>query len=280
MAIELGNLRLSDRDRLYDVVTVKRYGNRYKLTYHKHGVKRGGLDRPNADGEGTAVLAGSPDERFSQSLSRTRAAVFELAACNPWEWFCTFTLADDRGFDRHDLGPWHRCFSQWVRNQRRLHGCELHYLIVPEAHKDGAWHMHALMMGLPLDRLRAFNRSEKLPYRLLKKLAEGQRVFDWPAYRERFGWVTVEPIRDRDRCASYIAKYVTKAIGELSLCACSHMYYASQGLQRAELLAVGHMHISAAAEDACAAFRWDYENDYVAVCWADEPHWLGVIDLL
>ena len=32
------------------------------------------------------------NERMSQSISRTKSRIFELAGCNPWDWFFTGTL--------------------------------------------------------------------------------------------------------------------------------------------------------------------------------------------
>lgn len=204
--------------RQWSVATVKQYGDRFKLTYHRKSVMTPGLERerPPPEGRGREPPPGGGDkadkERFESSLSRTRAAVFELAACNPWVWFGTWTLADDRGFDRYDLGPWYKSFSQWIRDQRKTTGAELAYLIVPEGHRDGAWHLHALMFGLPAGQLQALTVKDYIPYRLLDKLKAGQEVYTWPAYVMKYGWCTLEPIRDHDRCASYIAKYVTKAM--------------------------------------------------------------------
>lgn len=269
------NLRISERRRLYDAVTVKQYGDRYKLTYHRKGLVRGGLElpsRPPKVGEGEAGEE-ETKARFEASLSRTRSKVFELAACNPWEWFCTFTLADDRGFDRYDLAPWHKDFAQWLRNLRRNHGAGLRYLIVPETHKDGAWHMHALMMGVPDKFLRQFAPGERLPDKLRAKVGKGQQVYDWPAYRQKYGWVTLEPIRDPGRCASYLAKYVTKAMSEPTLSSNTHLYYASQGLERAQLLHRGYMHIP-------PDFAWDFTNDFVSIKWADSPAGWVVDDVI
>lgn len=258
MAISMGRLRIRERGAARDVITIKRYGERYKLVYHKTLLRRGGLDRPPRP---AAAPRASEEERAASSLSRSRAAVYELAACNPWEWFGTWTLADDRGYDRYDLGPWYKDFSQWVRNQRRLTGAALHYLIVPEQHKDGAWHLHALMLGLPRERLRPFGLDEHLPYRMLDKLRRGEELYDWPAYRRKYGWCCLEPIRDRARCASYIAKYVTKSFAG-SLGRAAKLYYCSQGLERAELVWRGDWHVP-------ADYQWDYQNDYVALKWVD-----------
>lgn len=268
-----------DKERTWNVSTIKRYGDRYKLTHHFTSILTPGLERerpPPRDGPRR-----SEEERFASSLSRTRAAVFELAACNPWEWFCTWTLADDKGFDRYDLGPWYKDFSQWMRNQRRITGSPIAYLIVPEGHKDGAVHLHALMDKLPRDRLRQLTKEDFLPYRLLDKIKAGEEVYTWPAYQAKYGWCTLEPIKDRDRCASYIAKYVTKAMRdsapagalagdkkegfkELSFRPGAKMYFASHGLQRAKEVWRGSLDIQ---DD----YPWSFTNEYVGIRWGKSP---------
>ena len=260
----LSVLRASDEIR--EFCTVKKYGSRFKLVHHKYPVRRAGLDRPKSEADNLNPPQDGGPVRYESSLSRTRSAVFELAACNQWEWFCTFTLADDRGFDRFDLEGWRKDFSQWIRNQRRLHRCELDYLIVPEKHENGAWHMHGLVKGLPLQSLRRFGPDEYLPVRLLRRIRAGDALYEWPAYRKKYGYTVIEPIRDIDRCASYIAKYVSKAFAEPTLVGNQHMYFASQGLQRAELVQRGILTSSVGVE-------WDFSNEYCDIKWSNTNDW-------
>ena len=58
------------------------------------------------------------DDKLVQSLSRARRVVLELAMCNDWAYFCTFTL-DKTKYQREDLPKFHKDFSQWVRDQRK-----------------------------------------------------------------------------------------------------------------------------------------------------------------
>lgn len=280
--------RAHGRKWVYNLATIKRYGDRYKLTQHLHPVKNAGLEEDKKKGP----KRGPPEDkgsRLESSVSRTRAAVYEIAACNPWEFFSTWTLADDKGFSRYDLGPWYKDFSQWIRNQRRITGAPLKYLVVPECHKDGAWHLHGLWYGMPMDRLRKLSLDDFLPYRLLDKLKDGKPLYSWTAYQEKYGWCTLEPIRDKDRCATYISKYITKAFTApegaegadkkevfttASLPPGAKLYYASQGLERAKEVWRGIVHTG-------PGFKWDYEGEHVKVSWGDHPgEWLTAAQMM
>ena len=58
------------------------------------------------------------DAKLPAALSRARKVVLELALCNTWEYFCTFTLSKDK-HDRYDLQGWHKKFTQWLRDLRK-----------------------------------------------------------------------------------------------------------------------------------------------------------------
>ena len=97
----------------------------------------------------TPVNISDEATRLSNSISRTRRRIFELAACNTWDWFFTGTL-DGEKCDRNDLNGTFKRLSQFVRDYRKKQtGERIMYLIVPERHKDGAWHFHGLIKGLP-----------------------------------------------------------------------------------------------------------------------------------
>lgn len=114
------------------------------------------------------------------SLARARRRILELALCNQWDYFCTFTL--NPKYDRHDLDKWYESFAQFVRDQRKKHGTDIRYVFVPETHKDGAWHIHGLVYGAPplvnfRDRADA---GEKLPRYLVEN-----NFYSWPDYEKR-----------------------------------------------------------------------------------------------
>lgn len=239
-----------------DFVRIKRYGDRYKVIYFSRPVRM--PDAPFESGRRGEGVAGRADS----NLVRARSRVQELALCNDWQWFVTLTLDAGR-YDRYNLDGYRRDLAQWLRNQRRLTGCEVRYLLIPEQHKDGAWHMHGLLGGLPAERLRAFGPDEHIPYSILKELKKGVQVYDWPAYARKFGWVTATAVRDKDRVASYITKYVTKAMtAETEVRSGAHLYYSSRGLRESEVIWEGGMN--------GAAVKWDWQGEFCKLKWVDE----------
>ena len=83
--------------------------------------------------------------KFDSALSRAKNLVRELALCNQWDYFVTLTF--DTRWDRYDFSGRIRAFLQWVQNENKAGKC-IRYLLVPEFHKDGAVHLHALMSGI------------------------------------------------------------------------------------------------------------------------------------
>lgn len=168
--------------------------------------------------------------RLSQSISRTKSRIYELAGCNPWQWFFTGTL-NPEWHNSANLEGFRKKLSQYIRDCRKKYGTPCAFLLIPEQHKSGAWHVHGLLGGFPDFAFRSFSLSEKLPQNIRKRLAAGEDVRDWSGYSERFGFTTVSPIKSQERCTSYITKYVTKDCVKTAISNGGHMFYASQGLQ-------------------------------------------------
>ena len=200
-------------------------------------------------------------KRLAESLSRTRKRIFEIAACNPWEWFFTGTLNGEK-WDRNDINGVFRALSQWFRDYRKKAGCgDLKYLIVPEQHKKGGWHFHGLFHGLPETELLNFSAGEKIPLRLKRVIQGGTDIFNWSPYSEKFGYTTLTKIKDRHAVACYVTKYITKDMvaENAALGTGRHLYYASQGLKKPAVVAEGY-------SDASHIFSgYDYENEYVQI---------------
>ena len=103
----------------------------------------------------------------------------------------------------------------WLHRQRS-HSPNLKYLIVPEFHKDGALHFHALLAN--------FNGRLKDS----KKRQNGRIVYNMTGYRARF--TTAVPINhNKGAVSNYIKKYITK---DMPLIHGRKRYWLSQNLTR------------------------------------------------
>lgn len=177
------------------------------------------------------------EEKLPENIRRAKSKVYELALCNSFAYFCTLTFANDKVIDRYDLELCMKSFSKWLNNYNYRHpGAAVQYLLIPEPHQDGAWHLHGLMSGIPEDDLHLFQPDEHLPRRILKELYKGRQVFQWISYDRKFGYCTLSPVRSTDAVCKYITKYVTKELGSSVKELNAHLYYRSKGLKQKELL--------------------------------------------
>lgn len=167
------------------------------------------------------------EEKLASSLARSRRVILEKALCNPWDWFCTFTIAQDKA-DRKDLASWWERFSQWLRDQRKK-GYDIRYLLVPERHADGSWHGHGLLAGIPESELIQFKDLAKKGLKLPRKLRKSE-YYNWTAYQDKFGFCSLGKIRDPVAAGFYITKYITKDLDRMVQDVGLHTYYVSRGL--------------------------------------------------
>lgn len=142
------------------------------------------------------------DNKLDNSFSRARNMVLQYALCNSWDYFFTGTI-DRAKFDRFNLDVYQSRLSQFVRDKRKKYQSQIQYLLVPEQHKDGAWHIHGLISGLPEDAISLF--APPAPQRLI----DGG-FLNWPDYMTTFGFCSLAPIRDAIATAYYITKYISK----------------------------------------------------------------------
>lgn len=233
--------------------TLKRYGDiGYKVTYIFNYVE--------ADHTRTHTAKGQAENetKLENNLARAKARVFELAACNPWELFVTFTL-DRSKYDRYDLQRYRNDIARFLQHWKERQGDNIRYLLIPERHADGAWHMHGFLMGLPVEKLHRFSLSETLPQKIRNRIQQGKAVYTWQAYANKFGFADIELIENREASAKYISKYVTKDSLRSVTDFGAHIFYASKGLQGADTLRRGDMF---AFPD-----RPSFRSDFCAIQW-------------
>ncbi len=206
---------------------------------------------------------GGHDTKLPASISRTRSKVFELAICNSWEYFATLTFSPEKVADRYDLEANMKSLRKWINNQNNRH-CDgkLAYLLIPEKHKDGAWHVHGLFSGIPAADLRKFQDTEKLPAHILSEIRKGHDILQWLPYDRKFGYCTLSPVRSPEAVSKYITKYITKDLGNSVDELNAHLYYCSQGLKSKEIVY---------SSDYCYIPDPDFESDYCMIKWSDTP---------
>ena len=133
------------------------------------------------------------------SLARTKGTVRDLVLCNNFELFCTFTFNPDKV----DSFNFQKCWlkmSTWLHHQRdnsREKGIEFKYLIIPERHKSGRWHFHALISGYT-----STLKDTKL------KTTSLNPIFNITSFRS--GFTTAVRIDSKQGVSNYVTKYITK----------------------------------------------------------------------
>ena len=240
----------------HDLWSVYDYGDIVKIVYIKSAPKplKNKSKRPKFEKN-----ENSENERFSNSISRSKSRIFELAMCNEFNFFCTFTQ-DQKLRDRFDLKEFRKDFAQLVRNINRSRGEneKIKYLLIPEQHKNGAWHMHGLLAGLKETDLRKFTLAEKLPNRIRKQIEKGVEIYDWTRYRKAFGYFTCTKIEDKTACSKYITKYISKDLQKTVRDSGEHLFFASQGLKGREAVVKNCF-------DKCPVTEWDFENEFIKI---------------
>lgn len=198
------------------VITYPDLTKQYRI-YHQDVYYRGYFRKDRIknpfDNQWTKDIEFDIDKHFEHisevSMKRTQKKVFDYARCNDWEWFVTFTFSPKK-IDRYDYDLCAKKISKWLNNIRRS-SPHLSYIVVPERHKDGAWHFHGLFSGLDdrqivwtgkyvIKRVRMLNRS--------KYVRTSDKIYKFGSYK--LGWMTATKVREKERVTSYITKYVTK----------------------------------------------------------------------
>lgn len=129
------------------------------------------------------------------SLSRTKSLIRDLVLANDFDLFCTFTFDPDK-VNRFSFESCWSKMSRWLHHQKE-NNPDFSYLIVPEHHKDGAWHFHAL-----ISHYSGTLRDSK------HKSSSGRIVYNMTSYRS--GFSTAVKIDNREAVSNYVTKYITK----------------------------------------------------------------------
>lgn len=181
-------------------------------------------------------------KRYTNNLSRARNKIFEYCICNNFEYFVTLTI-DEKKYDRFDLNKYYKDFSHFIRNYRQYYNLDIQYLFVPEQHKNGAWHMHGVIKGIPEKHFKINSNG----------------FLDWEAYKNRFGYISLDKIKNNEACSVYMTKYITKDFFKSTkINKYNKLYYCSRGLKTAETVFRGNIDFDLLPEPS-------FENQYVKI---------------
>ena len=160
----------------------------------------------------------------SRSLRRSQVAVRDIILSNRFDLWCTFTF-DSTKHDRYDISRCRYVMTMWLHNQKKNHSPKLEYLVVPELHKDGAIHFHALLKNFNGKLKPAHHPKSKKPLTTKK----GQQIFNATGYRSgHTEFVYIDS--NYEALSKYMIKqYITK---DMLTFKGSQRYLVSNGLTR------------------------------------------------
>lgn len=132
------------------------------------------------------------------NMRRAKQKLYEYARCVKWEYFVTWTFQKEK-VNRYDFDECSKFLRKWLNNQKQLNAPDLLYLVVPEKHKDGAWHFHGLMSNIGSIRLQDLH----------KKDTQGHKIYRLRGFK--YGKKTeISRVEDTHKISNYVTKYITK----------------------------------------------------------------------
>ena len=192
-------------DRLQNAIIVKEMNGKIFVSCVQsialEGVPEGQADKQ----EDAEIIA---KKKLKESISRSKRNVLEIAYCNNWDWFGTFTFDKQKTKDRYNVQQTMKEFRLWLNNFKKRYAPELKYLLVPELHKDGAVHVHGLLSGIPDAYLKSYTEysTQEIIDNDWTTLAM-QGYYNLIPYYTKFGRNSFGEIKSNEATAFYVSKY-------------------------------------------------------------------------
>jgi len=142
-----------------------------------------------------------------ESRRRAKDNFYGYALCNDWTYFCTFTISKNE-YEHTDQATkyWWRLF----RKKLQYHFPDVKILAVPERHKSGNIHFHALIGNANLENILtvAINPKTQNPI-----FHGGRQVYNLPLWNKGFSTVvkidqdsTEHQLKTINYCIGYVTK--------------------------------------------------------------------------
>ena len=186
---------------------------------------------------------------YGASLRRTKILMNMLLSMNDFDWFWTLTF-DKEKIDRTNAEEVFNCYKKYINNIKHKYS-SFKYMTFPEQHEDGCFHFHMLTAGLTPKQMGLVNSGkvccswatkitkyhtvekikccskeyfEKTKHLHELKETDGETIYNVTNFA--YGFTTVSRIVSRERCNSYVKKYVEKALGSTEVFK-KRFYYSS-----------------------------------------------------
>ena len=174
----------------------------------------------------------------ADSLKRAKDSIFDIAYENDWKWFVTITFSKDE-VDRSSPKAVIKKLKVWLDHAVQRKG--LAYVLVPELHKKGGIHCHALINDCALTFLdsntrcvKGYDKPVKLDTirekNLLARsgLSEDDLTMVYNIKDWKYGWSTaIKTYGDSANLAFYVTKYLTKDVKKIF----GRFYWHSQNIR-------------------------------------------------
>lgn len=141
----------------------------------------------------------NPLHSFYVSYNRTKNKIYNYARDNTWEWFLTFTF-DPKQVDSFNYDEVVKVMSDFLRDIGNNTKIKTKYLIVPEKHKSGRYHLHGVFsnMDMSLWKMQFSGHTTK----------GGLPIYNIGGFP--YGFTTATQVQSSTRVSHYISKYITK----------------------------------------------------------------------
>ena len=215
------------------------------LTVYKNAkVYRGSAEKESRDFDDNVSLNSeekTDEEKEYEKLKnlwRIKTKIKDYVLSNDFDYFWTLTFKADR----HDYALAFKKMSNWLRRMKRKYG-KFDYIMIPELHKDGAIHFHGVTGGL---------NAVICDSGVKHKGVTVYNCTDW-----NHGFTTLTKIRDKEKTASYVTKYITKEMQNSIVEKGKKKYWLSRGLRKPD--------VTFSELNLTPDLKPDYENDIIAI---------------
>lgn len=183
-----------------------------KVTYLNDYVKITSVKLKTSSDAFQARFYSKQIEKSKNNIVRAKNAITDIVLANDFKYF--FTLTFNTNYDRFDLSQLRSAWKKQLRLIRELYHIDVKYLIVPEQHKNGAWHFH----GFFNENIQETFKINENGYIVINELV-------------KLGFHNVQKIEKKERVASYVTKYISKNLAN-GIKGFKHSYFCSLGLSK------------------------------------------------